>query len=94
MNAIDLSTEEFFGSPELAGKLRFAVLDASGDTKYIWDSTKPAEVAAARLVFDNLTSQGYRAHRVTDKKGEAGEHVRSFDPTHERLVFTPQMQGG
>lgn len=94
MNAIDLSAEDFFSSPELAGKLRFAVLDASGDTKHLWNSDIPAEVAAAKALFEALTAQGYSAFRVTDKKGEAGEQVRAFDPSHERLIFTPRMQGG
>jgi hypothetical protein len=95
MNAIDFSTEDFFSSPELAGKLRFAVLDSSGDTKHIWNPEVPAEVEAARVLFGTLVgAQHYSAFRVTDRKGEKGELVRTFDPSHERLIFTPQMQGG
>lgn len=94
MNAADISTADFFTNPELSGKLRFAVLDATGDTKHLWNSDIPAEVAAAKALFESLTAAGYSAFRVTDKKGEAGEQVRTFDPSHERLIFTPRMQGG
>jgi len=98
MNAPDIvndrTTEEFFTSPELSGKLRFAVIDRSGDTKYMWDSTQPAEVEVARAAFDKLRAEGYDAFRVTDRKGEAGEMVHTFDPSHERLLFTPRMEGG
>jgi hypothetical protein len=100
MNAIDLSTEEFFTSPELAGKLRFAVIDHTGDTKYIWDANNADEVAVARGTFESFTKpvsqggKGYAAFRVTDRKGEKGEQVRSFDPAHERLIFAPPMVGG
>lgn len=100
MNAPDLSAEEFFTSPELEGKIRFAVMDHSGDTKYIWDASDEAEVAVARSTFELFTKplsqggKGYAAFRVTDRKGEKGEQVRTFDPSHERLIFAPPMVGG
>jgi hypothetical protein len=98
MNAQDLA--DLFDSPEFAGKLRFAVIDHTGDTKYIWDPTKPEEVEVARQTFESFTKpvsqggKGYQAFRVTDRKGEKGEQVRAFDPAHERIIFAPPMVGG
>lgn len=75
--------------------IEFSVIDTTGDTKTLWDASRPAEVEAARSMFAMLvTEKKYLAFRVTDKDGKAGEQVRTFDPSHERLIFTPPMQGG
>lgn len=70
------------------------VLGKDGDTKVIWDKNKPAEVEAAREMFDSLRKKNYLAFRVTDEKGTQGEQIREFDPKVERMVMTPQMQAG
>ena len=72
----------------------FAVMDATGDTKTIWDKSKPDEVEAARLQFTHLRSKGYLAYRATGKEGEKGEQLNEFDPNAERIVFAPPMSGG
>lgn len=69
------------------------VLDDTGDTKIIWDSDKPEEVAAARETFDKLKAKGYLAYSV-DKKGEKGEVIRKFDPDAEKIILAPQTIGG
>ena len=95
MNAIDLTAEEFFESPELQGKIRFAVLDRTGDTRHTWDPSKPAEVDAARAMFNSLRAGGYDAFRIAaGKKNEQGEMVRDFEASHGAYLFTPRMVGG
>jgi|SRR5688572_8941743 len=70
------------------------ILGKDGDTKVIWDKSKPDEVEAARDLFNKLRAKNYLAFKVTDDKGTQGEQVREFDPKVERMVFTPQMQAG
>lgn len=71
-----------------------AVMDATGDTKTIWDRTKPDEVAAARSVFDSLKAKGYTAYRVKGSDGSKGEIMHRFDPEAERVIMVPPMVGG
>jgi hypothetical protein len=77
-----------------AGLGALSIMGREGDTKYIWDKTKPVEVEAARALFATLTKQNYLAFRATGSKGEAGEQIREFDPDVERIIFTPQLRGG
>lgn len=77
-----------------SGHSSMAVMGETGDSKHIWDKNKPAEVEAARAMFDTLTKKGYRAFHVHGKEGEQGEQMREFDPHAERVIFVPQMQGG
>jgi hypothetical protein len=83
-----------------AGKHAMAVMGEVGDSKHIWDKTKPAEVDAARVMFTTLTKKvsaggpGYNAFRVTGKDGAQGEQMTDFDPNAERIIFVPAMQGG
>lgn len=103
MNASDVS--HFFDDPAHEGKIRFAVIDRSGDTRFTWDPQVQAEVDAARALFELYTNppskggKGYAAFRIeggpADGPGGAkGEQVRSFDPSHRRLLFAPPMVGG
>jgi hypothetical protein len=71
-----------------------ATLDESGDTKCMWDKSKPVEVEAARTMFDKLKKEGYSAFRATGEKGVAGELIREFNPDYERIILTPPMAGG
>jgi hypothetical protein len=69
------------------------VMDESGHTKHIWDSTKPDEVEAMRAIYDSLTRKGYRAFNVK-KDGESGTRMDTFDPTAEKMILAPQLRGG
>jgi len=75
------------------GALLFEIMDHTGDTKRIWDPTKPVEVEDARASFDRLKKEGYVAFRV-DERGEAGEIMREFDPQAGRVIMRPPMAGG
>jgi len=71
-----------------------AIMGREGDTKVMWDKTKPVEVDVARSTFDKLKKDGYSAYAVSDKGDKKGEAVRDFDPHAERLIFVPPMQAG
>lgn len=70
------------------------VLDASGDTKFMWSRSNSEEVKAAREHFDMLKKKGYWAYRVEDREGSKGEVVRDFDPSLERIIMAPRPIGG
>jgi len=69
------------------------VLDKSGDVKMIWDGEKKKEVDAAKKMFDDMKKNGYLAYTV-DREGEKGEVIFDFHPQAEKIIMTPQMQGG
>lgn len=69
------------------------VLDKTGDTKIVWDASKPDEVEAARQTFDRLRKKGYAAYSVK-RNGDQGEVIREFDPQAEKVILAPQMIGG
>lgn len=72
-----------------------AVMGQEGDTKHMWDKAKPAEVEAARALFNTLVKEKkYLAFKCVGKNGDKGDQIRDFDPDAERLIFVPPMQGG
>lgn len=75
-------------------KLEMAVMGKEGDTKHIWDKSKPAEVEAARDLFNSLTKKGYTAYSVAGEKGDKDKQIREFDPNAERIIFVPPVQAG
>jgi hypothetical protein len=70
-----------------------AVMDATGDSKTIWNKDNPDEVECARDQFNKLTKKGYRAFSV-GAKGKQDEIVTEFDPDMEKLIFVPALAGG
>lgn len=88
------SSEDLAFKDVPAHKFAMAVLGQNGDTKHIWDPEKPAEVEAAKAVFDSLRKKGYMAFHVKGKQGEQGDQMREFDPAAGRLILVPQMAGG
>lgn len=90
---MEAATDTTFGDvPE--GKCAMAVMGREGDTKHIWDRNNPVEVEAARSLFKKLTEGGYAAFSVVGKNGDKGEHIRTFDPNAERIIFAPALVGG
>lgn len=75
------------------GKHGFQVMDATGDTKTIWNPDSEEEVDAAREQFDALTKKGYRAFHVK-KGGDKGELMTKFEATAAKMIFVPQVAGG
>jgi hypothetical protein len=76
-----------------AGKGVLVCLDASGDTRIVWDPDKPEEVASAERTFDELKAKGYQAFSVK-RNGSKDEVIRSFDPAAEKLILAPALRGG
>lgn len=71
-----------------------AVMDKSGDTKTIWDKDNPAEVEAARAMFDKLKGEKkYIAYSVK-ADGKKGEVMQAFDAAAEKIIMAPPMVGG
>jgi hypothetical protein len=70
------------------------ILDASGDTKKIWDRNNADEVEDAKASFNRLTKKGYSAFYVERKGGEKAGRMAEFDPTAEGMILVPQIQGG
>jgi hypothetical protein len=72
-----------------------AVLGRQGDTRLMWDKSKPDEVRAARKMFDDLRGKGYLAFSVIERAvGDRGEQLRTFDPEAEKIIMAAPMQGG
>lgn len=69
------------------------VMDATGDTKLMWDSSREAEVDAARSTFDKLKKKGYLAYSVK-RDGDKGEAITEFDPKAEKIIMCPPAVGG
>lgn len=68
-------------------------MDGSGDSRFTWDPSKPAEVEAAKAQFDTLKGKGYLAYSVQGD-GSKGEVIREFDPSARATIMQPQMVGG
>lgn len=59
--------------------IEFAFLDATGDTKKIWNKDSPEEVEDAKRSFNFFVKEKrYLAFKVQDN-GDKGEQVREFD---------------
>jgi hypothetical protein len=69
------------------------ILDATGDTRIIWDPDKPDEVGQAKETFTKLKAKGYLAYSV-NRKGDKGEVLREFDAEAEKMILAPQTVGG
>ena len=91
---IDAGTlEGFDGDWPPEGKGLICIMDATGDTKTIWDPNNPDEVASARNTFDTLRAKGYLAYSVK-ADGEKGDVVVVFDPKAGKIILTPPLKGG
>ena len=69
------------------------IMDATGDTKVLFDPNNRDEVEAAEATFNKLKKKGYIAYSV-DKGGEKGEIMTAFDAKAGKIILTPPMVGG
>lgn len=67
--------------------------DRSGDTRHQFDAAVPAEVTEAEKRFNEMIGKG-RAAIALGENGAPGKIIRKFDPTVERTLFQPPLQGG
>lgn len=70
-----------------------SVMDATGDTKLIWDSDNADDVAAAKAMYDAQKAKGYMAYSVK-KSGKQGEVLQQFDPLAEKIIMAAPLAGG
>ena len=70
-----------------------AVIDETGDTKYIWNKDNPTEIKEAEKTFNRFKKKNYIAYSV-DKKGNKGEIMHTFNPKAEKVILAPPMAGG
>lgn len=73
--------------------MQLIIMDRSGDTRQTFDTTNATELTAAEDRFKELTGSGFRAAKLSDD-GSPGQLLKSFDPTAERVLFIPALQGG
>ena len=73
--------------------MQLIIMDRSGDTRQTFDTSCAADLAAAGTRFKELTGSGFRAARLSDD-GSPGRLLKMFDPTAERVLFIPALQGG
>ena len=78
---------------QATAKREMRILDATGDTKLIWDPENADEVAAAKAQFDTLTKKGFKAFSV-GAKGKQDELVTAFEADAEKLILIPPVKGG
>lgn len=69
------------------------ILDDTGDTRIEWDPNVPGEVQTAREAFQRMKDKKYLIYK-TDRNGNKGELLRTFDPNAERIICSPQPVGG
>ena len=69
------------------------VIDQTGDTRHTFDPSDYDSLQQAERRFRKLTGEGFRAVSL-GRDGEPGSLVREFNPTAERTLFIPQLQGG
>lgn len=74
-------------------KAWMAELNASGDTKVMWDSDNRDETEAAKSHFAAMKLKGFSAYRVK-KDGSQGEVMKDFDPSAEAIILAPMLKGG
>lgn len=75
------------------GSGQLCIMDHTGDTRLIWDRTRPDEVEAARDAFNKLTKKGYVAYSVK-ADGSTGTALTEFDPAAEKIILAPAVRGG
>lgn len=69
------------------------VMDRTGDTRHEFDVADSKAVALAEERFRHLTGKGFLAVAL-GSGGGPGKVLDKFDPTVERTLFMPQLQGG
>lgn len=73
--------------------MKMLILDNTGHTKTIWDADNEDEVENAKATFDRMIKKGYQAFKVK-ADGTEGAVMKKFDPTAEKMILAPALQGG
>lgn len=74
-------------------KHQLLILNHTGHAHHIWDPSRPAEVEAARAMFDSLRAKGYVAYTVKEDH-TPGDSMREFNPQAGKVILRPGVAGG
>ena len=66
------------------------IMDRRGDTRHQFDAN---DAARAEERFRGLTQRGFKAIALGEN-GAENKLINEFDPSVERTLFIPQLQGG
>lgn len=88
---MDTEIQEFYSSD---GRGEMAVMNETGDTKTIWDSSNADEVEAARTQFDFFVKKKKYAAFTVGADGEKSAQIREFDPNLGKIIFVKPVVGG
>ena len=73
-------------------KCKLSIMDSSGDKETTWDPENPAEVAAAKAIFDAVRKRGYLVY--SQPAAGAGVALGQFDADVETMIAVPRIVGG
>ena len=79
--------------PVAPARCEMTILDATGDTKVIFDPNNADEVDAARSTFNKLRGRGHVAYRV-EGDGSKGTVMTEFDAAAGKIILAPALRGG
>jgi hypothetical protein len=72
-----------------------SIASLEGDTRLMWNPANADEVATAQAAFDAARERGMLAYAVTEGgERDAGQVIRTFDPTQAKIIMTNPTQGG
>lgn len=75
------------------GKGILCAIDATGDSRHMWDPSRPDEVAAMKKLFTEQRAKGMTAYHVK-KNGEPGKIITEFPDEEGKVIFAPALRGG
>ena len=62
-------------------------MGSEGDTKHIWNPKNEIEVEAARILFEKLKAEGYKAYRLNRLQRRGKELTEFSEARTGRAVF-------
>jgi hypothetical protein len=77
---------------EIDMECKLSVMDSSGDKEATWHPDNPAEVAAAKAIFDAAKKHGYLVY--FQPAGGSGVALGQFDPNVENMIAVPRIVAG
>ena len=71
------------------------IMDATGDTRIMWDPRNTDEVSIAKAAFEKAQKKGMLAYTVDPDTGDkTGTVIREFDEKAGKIIMAPQLVGG
>ena len=71
------------------------ILDRTGDTAVTWELDDPASLDEAEYMFNRLSAESKIAFaRPPGAPAHHAEHIWTFDPMAEEIIWVRPLQGG